>query len=119
MQVRRCLFSSACLTWGLLCLAPSAASETHSDEVPGWAFSANVRLRTEYLADSFRLLAPQQDHLQLSRSELGARYQGASWSFEFEVQDSRAWGEKTFSPLGTDDVNTLEPINVKVQKNWR
>ncbi|WOJ93955.1 alginate export family protein [Congregibacter variabilis] len=96
-----------------------SAAESEPGEDKGWFFSADVRLRTEYLAHSFRLLAPQQDHLQFSRSQLGLRYQASSWSAEFEVQDSRAWGDKTLSPIGTDDVNTLETINAKFRKTWQ
>ncbi|WP_414980486.1 alginate export family protein [Congregibacter sp.] len=107
------------MTWSLLSLGSPATPESRPQGSEGWFFSANVRVRTEYLADSFRLLAPAHDHLQLSRSELEVRYQGSSWGLEFEIQDSRAWGEKTFSPLGTDDANALEPINAKFLKNWR
>lgn len=113
------LLLSAALTLTLLKLAlPSMAASEGGDE-EGWFFSADVRLRTEYLAHSFRLLAPEQDHLQLSRTQLGLRYQASGWSAEFEIHDSRAWGDKALSPVGTDDVNTLEPVNVKIRKTWQ
>lgn len=119
MRKPPCLYLSAALTLILLNLTLPSIAESQGSEEQGWFFSADVRLRTEYLAHSFRLLAPEQDLLQFSRSQLGLRYQASGWSAEFEVQDSRAWGDKSLSPIGVDDVNTLEPVNAKVKKTWQ
>lgn len=101
------------------CLALPVAVNAGQDgkasvTAPGWTFDARLRLRSEFLEDSFRLVAPAEDHLQLARLELGAHYQDANWLLDVELQDSRAWGFKTRSPVGTDDINVLEPINASV-----
>ncbi|EAQ99331.2 Domain protein of unknown function [Congregibacter litoralis KT71] len=88
------------------------------DGARGWSFDADLRLRSEYLADSFRLLAPDHDHIQLARTVVGASFEASDWGLRAEVQDSRAWGAKSQSPIGTDDINTLEPINLKLWKRW-
>ncbi|EED32757.1 conserved hypothetical protein [gamma proteobacterium NOR5-3] len=119
MRKHPCLLPSVALSLILLNPTLPSIAESVGSEEQGWFFSANVRLRTEYLADSFRLVSPRQDHLQFSRSQLGLRYQASGWSAELEVQDSRAWGDKSLSPIGTDDVNTLEPVIAKVEKTWQ
>ncbi|WP_439106730.1 alginate export family protein [Congregibacter sp.] len=118
MPSRDCLRRCAGIALALLPLSFCAFAQTDPGPTPGWSVSASVRLRAESLAESFRLLAPEQDHLYFSRTQLGALFQASSWSFEFEVQDSRAWGIETLSPVGTDDVNSLEPINLKLSKQW-
>lgn len=90
------------------------ASEAHNS----WSVGGSLRLRTEYLADSFRLLAPAVDQLYLSRLELHLTYRLDHWRVDLEIQDSRAWSAEPLSPLGTDDVNVLEPINLKISRRW-
>lgn len=111
------LYRRLCLLLPLLVYSLLADSQVAAPE--GWSFGAKLRLRTEYLEDSFRLVAPARDHLQFARIELAARYLSPKWSIYLEVQDSRAWGAESLSPLGTDDVNALEPVNLKVTKHWR
>ncbi|MDP5053378.1 MAG: alginate export family protein [Congregibacter sp.] len=105
--------------WISLLWAPLAFSDFATNKQVGWSASGMVRLRTEYLKDSFRLVAPEHDHQQFARSELDLRYRAPGWSFQLEVQDSRAWGAKRLSPVGTDDVNSLEPINLKFSRQWQ
>lgn len=94
-----------------------ASAQTAEPE--GWTAGAKLRLRTEFLQDSFRLAAPASDQLQLSRLELTAHYDGPTWSIDLELQDGRVWGAEALSPIGTDDINALEPINLKVARHWR
>lgn len=103
----------------LLCVgAPGVWSADTSFDPSRWQFKAKLRLRAESLEDSFRVFAPASDQLQFARTDLSFRYSAETWHFDFEIQDSRAWGAETGSPLGTDDINALEPINVKLTKRW-
>ncbi|MFK8041321.1 alginate export family protein [Congregibacter sp.] len=102
----------------VLFLSSSVFAQDNDDPSLGWSLHLDVRLRTEYLSDSFRIVAPAKDHLQFSRTVVGALYRASDWSVEVEVQDSRAWGAEALSPIGTDDINTLEPIVAKLSKQW-
>jgi hypothetical protein len=78
----------------------------------GWSLDGSLRLRGECLADSHRLLSPGDECLTFARTEIALAYIDADWSFTAEVQDSRAWGDSPLSPIGTDDVNVLEPLQL-------
>jgi hypothetical protein len=101
-------------------IAPSSelALSPARELLSGWTVGGSLRVRTEYLADSFRLLAPAVDQLYLSRLELQLGYRVDDWRVDLEIQDSRAWSAEPLSPLGTDDVNVLEPITLKVSRHW-
>ncbi|WOJ96070.1 alginate export family protein [Congregibacter brevis] len=99
-------------------LTSSVFAQENEERSLGWSLHIDVRLRSEYLSDSFRIVAPATDQLKFSRTVVGARYQASDWSVEVEVQDSRAWGAEALSPIGTDDINTLEPIVAKLAKQW-
>lgn len=94
------------------CAAPVAAAGN-------WSFSGDWRLRGEQLRDSFRLLAPASDTLWLSRLQASLDYRGPQWQAGMEVQDSRAWSAERLTPLGTDDVNALEPLQLWLGRRWR
>ncbi|MDP5072051.1 MAG: hypothetical protein NWQ45_14220, partial [Congregibacter sp.] len=83
--------------WISLLWAPLAFSDFATNKQVGWSASGMVRLRTEYLKDSFRLVAPEHYHQQFARSELDLRYRAPGWSFQLEVKDSRAWVAKRLS----------------------
>ncbi len=72
--------------------------------------AAHHRLRFESLQHSPRPDAPASDELLVSRLNVSADWRSGQWSARAEVQDARAWQHGPSTPLGTDDVNTLEPI---------
>lgn len=79
----------------------------------GWlSFSGSYRLRYEHMDNTFRIVGPDQDEMLVSRLRLHARAAGKRLYGGVEIQDSRAWLHKDLSPVGTDDVNTLEPLQV-------
>jgi len=79
--------------------------------------SGSYRLRFEHLEDSFRPRTSGTDQMLLSLLLLSAKAEGEHFFGEVELQDSRAWLDDAGSPLGTDDVNTLEPLQAFV--GWR
>ena len=82
---------------------------------PDWLMIAgSYRLRYEYLDNTFRVLDPGQDELLVSRLRLHVRANGERFYGGFEFEDSRAWLHSALTPVGTDDVNVLEPLRMYV-----
>jgi len=79
--------------------------------------SGNYRLRYESLGNTFRANGAGGDQVLASRLLLSVQGEGDHWFGEGELQDSRAWLDDSGTPLGTDDVNTLEPLQAYV--GWR
>jgi hypothetical protein len=97
----------------LLC-GPSAlmAAEESLIDVSG-----SYRLRFEHQEDSFRPGTSGTDQMLVSLLLLSAKASGEHWFGEVELEDARAWLDDAGSPLGTDDVNTLEPL--QAYAGWR
>jgi len=82
---------------------------------PTWLdVGGSVRLRSEYLDHTFRVLDPGPDGYLVSRTRLHARIRGERYYGGFEFQDSRGWFDAPLTPVGTDDVNVLEPLEAYV-----
>ena len=90
--------------------SPESATET-PDRI---SISGSFRLRYESMGHTYRLIGPSQDELLVSRLLLHARVNGERFYGGFEFQDSRAWLDETLTPVGTDDVNVLEPLRAYV-----
>ena len=81
--------------------------------VPGWlSITGSYRLRYEHMDKTFRIVGPDQDELLVSRLRLHARATGERFYGGIEVEDARAWLDQDLTPVGTDDVNALEPLRV-------
>ena len=74
------------------------------------SISGSFRLRYESMDNTFRIVGPDRDELLVSRLLVHARLKGAKFYGGFELEDSRAWLDQDLTPVGTDDVNTLEPL---------
>ena len=82
---------------------------------PSWlTVAGSYRLRYEYMDNTFRILDPGQDELLVSRLRLHLRANGERFYAGFELEDSRAWLHSALTPVGTDDVNVLEPLQAYV-----
>ena len=82
---------------------------------PDWlTIAGTYRLRYEYMDNTFRILDPGQDELLVSRLRLHLRADGERFYSGFEFEDSRAWLHSALTPVGTDDVNVLEPLRMYV-----
>lgn len=106
-----------------VCTLPAISGAADSgaaknEEALGWSWSGVFRMRGEYLENSFRLLAPQRDQIGTTRLELALRYKSDDWEGMAEIQDSRAWSAESRSPIGTDDVNAAEPIQLWLGRRW-
>lgn len=107
-------------------LNPAAAEEPwrlgNRLSTPDWLrVSGSYRLRYEWLDNSFRAVDPGTDNLLVWRLRLKAEARYDRFRAGVQLQDSRTWLEGTGTPLGTDDVNALEPIQMYVGvrgNNW-
>ena len=105
----------AVLTPAIVPAQESAWSLQSAIDSPSWLkIGGSYRLRYEYLDNTFRVLDPGQDELLVSRLRLHARANGEKFYAGFEFEDSRAWLDSTLTPVGTDDVNVLEPLRLYV-----
>lgn len=82
---------------------------------PDWLrVSGSYRLRYEWLDHSFRAVDPGTDNLLVWRLRLKAEARNDRFRAGVQLQDSRTWLEGNGTPLGGDDVNALEPIQMYV-----
>ncbi len=81
---------------------------------PDWlTLSGSYRLRYEWLDNAFNANVRGSDDLLVSRFMLAADVQATeSLRFGVEFVDARAWGSDADTPLGTDDVNAAELLQV-------
>jgi hypothetical protein len=78
------------------------------------SISGSLRLRYESMDNTFRVIGPEQDELLASRLLVHAQVNGDRFYGGFELQDSRAWSHQELTPVGTDDVNALEPLRAYI-----
>ena len=84
-------------------------------DTPDWlSVTGSFRLRYEHMENTFRVVSPAQDELLVSRLRLHTRVNGERFYGGFELQDSRAWLHQDLTPVGTADVNALEPLQLYV-----
>ncbi len=74
----------------------------------------SYRARVELLDNTFRPVEARSDHLFVSRLLLHATAEAGPYRGGIELQDSRAYWFNSHTPLGTDDVNALEPLQAYV-----
>lgn len=78
---------------------------------PAWLdLDGSFRLRYEGLSDHLRPGAGGSDQILVSRWLLALRLGGEDLYARFELEDSRAFLDDAETPLGSDDVNALEPL---------
>ena len=78
---------------------------------PEWlSVGGSYRIRYEYLDNPFRPLSDGSDELLVGRLLLDLRGNWSRLNAGLEIQDSRAQLADARTPLGTDDVNALEPL---------
>lgn len=81
--------------------------DAHSVEL---RFNGSHRVRYESLTDGPRPQAAESDEILVSRLLASIRWHHGAFFGQVELQDSRAWLHSEATPLGTDMVNSLEPL---------
>lgn len=92
--------------------APSALSPRD-----GLDLSGNVRLRAEAIEGQARAGFNDSDQLINSRIQLRLSWRKGPVELVGELHDSRAWGANAGTPLSSNEVNTLEPVQAFVRGN--
>ncbi|MBX5463786.1 MAG: alginate export family protein [Steroidobacteraceae bacterium] len=75
-----------------------------------WSFGGSYRTRYETLDGGFRARSSGSDELLVGRLLVNARFTGSRFYAGVELEDSRQRLADSGTPLGTDVVNTLEPL---------
>lgn len=88
-----------------------------AEENPIWSLDGSYRLRYESLHNAYRAGAAGSDQIIVSQLLASLKANGEHFFGELEIEDARSWLDDAGTPLGTDDVNTLEPLQVWV--GWR
>ena len=78
------------------------------------SISGSFRLRYESMENTYRLVGPGHDELLVSRLLVHAKVTEKRFYGGFELHDSRAWLDQDLTPVGTDDVNALEPLRAYI-----
>jgi len=94
----------------------SATAPAAAQDVPeGLSASGSVRLRYEAVGGQARAGFNDSDDLTELRTRLRLAWRHDALLGVVEVFDSRAWGANPGTPLTTNEVNTLEPVQAYVQ----
>ncbi|WP_252364877.1 alginate export family protein [Sphingobium yanoikuyae] len=92
--------------------APGAAQAQQAGD--GLSLSGAMRLRYEVIDGQPRVGFNQSDDLVNLRTNILAEYRSDHWRAAIELYDSRVWGEGDGTPVTTNEVNTLEPVQAYV-----
>ena len=90
---------------------------TYAGESSPLSLGGSYRLRYESLHNAYRAGSAGSDQIAVSQLLLSFKANGEHVFGEFEVEDARSWLDDAGTPLGTDDVNTLEPLQAWI--GWR
>lgn len=107
-----------------LCLALSATAAQAADK-PGFTLqraigsdalsvSGSMRLRYESFDNSFRPTGPVAADLFTIRTRLEAEYRAGAVTLGGELRDVRIYAADAATPIGTSEVNPLEPVALYV-----
>jgi len=111
-MVRRCaLFVAVAAVPSTAFAGTPASAEARSE---GFDISGSFRVRGEALDGQFRPGKAQDDSLLLLRTALRASYTTGPVQIVGELMDARTYGQHPDSPIGTGEVNTLEPLQAYV-----
>lgn len=86
------------------------ACAVHAQDDPALQFGGSYQLRYESLQNPYRVGESGSDQVIAARLLLSAKANGEHLFGEVEIEDSRTWLDDAGTPLGTDDVNVLEPL---------
>jgi hypothetical protein len=105
---------------GLLLLAAGAATTAiaQAEQDSALHFSGTLRARQEALDGQFRPGFDAHDDILLLRGSLRADWARGGWRLAGELIDSRAYDTDAGSVLSASDVNTFEPVQAYVQREF-
>lgn len=93
----------------------AVSSAAHAEEVKdGLSVSGSMRLRYEAIDGQARVGFNKSDDLVNLRANVLARYRRSDIEVAVELYDSRVWGDRTGTPVSTNEVNAFEPVQAYV-----
>ena len=95
---------------------PARAEAPPPDD--GLAFSGSIRLRYEAIDGQARAGFNTSDELVNLRTNILAEYRKGVVRVGVELFDSRVWGDDAGTPVTTNEVNVLEPVQAYVAANF-
>ncbi|WP_083951334.1 alginate export family protein [Sphingobium abikonense] len=95
---------------------PARAEAPPPDD--GLAFSGSIRLRYEAIDGQARSGFNTSDELVNLRTNILAEYRKGVVRVGVELFDSRVWGDDAGTPVTTNEVNALEPVQAYVAANF-
>jgi len=99
----------------LIVAVPAMAAE----EEDGFKLSGSVRLRYEAIDGQARAGFNSSDTLTNIRTQILGEYRTGEVRFGVELFDSRAYGADAGTPLSTNEVNALEPVQAYVAADFK
>ena len=109
--MRRSLLLAAATT---LVPAPAAAQTASKD---GFEVSGSFRVRGDAVDGQFRSGKAEGDAILMLRTTLLASYTADPVTFVAELFDARVYGQDPTTPIGTGEVNALEPLQAYIGLN--
>lgn len=110
MQVWSAFGFAWMLAGGIAGSIPAYAHDTHD----GLSVSGGMRLRYEAIDGQPRVGLNTSDELFNLRTNVLAQYRKVDFEAAVEIYDSRVWGDRTGTPVSTNEVNALEPVQAYV-----
>lgn len=116
----RLLLSLAAASYFAGAFTPAIAQETaaRSKSEGKLKISGSIRMRYEAIEGQPRTGFNASDDLLNFRTRLAAEYDAGAWKIGGELMDSRAYLHDAGTPVGTTEVNTLEPVQAYVIANF-
>jgi hypothetical protein len=100
---------------GVLCLLAAPANAQSAPAVPdGFHIHGSMRLRYETIDGQTRPGLNAGDELVDLRTIVTATYRNGPFRAGAEVYDSRSWLANSRTPISTNEVNALEPVQARV-----
>jgi hypothetical protein len=100
---------------GIAGTVPAHAQE----KVDGLSVSGAMRLRYEAIDGQARVGFNKSDDLFNLRTNVLAQYRSVDFEAAVEIYDSRVWGDRTRTPVSTNEVNALEPVQAYVAATFQ
>ncbi|MDP5280081.1 alginate export family protein [Sphingomonas sp. DG1-23] len=110
MPARFSVFASLALVGTPMAAVPASAQ----DVAEGLSVMGSMRLRYEAIDGQARAGFNESDALVNLRTAILAEYRTRDVRLGVELYDSRVWADRTGTPVTTNEVNALEPVQVYV-----
>lgn len=100
------------VAFAIVAMSPGVAIAQQAKD--GLSISGAMRLRYEVIDGQARVGFNQSDHLVNLRTNILAEYRADRWRTAVEIYDSRVWAEDDGTPVTTNEVDTLEPVQAYI-----